>query len=205
MPFGFDPVAIGLPDFAGTFEAFVLSTDGNLVAVAWCNLRVENPVSGVTCARRTIAVYDLARRSSTFNTFASQPISALAFDATAKRLASADTNGVLQVWELGQTAPSITIKAVGNVKQIAFHPRDAYIATAHFNDRIDIRLWELEPLGREIGLGLSDHTGDVQGILFNRDGTALYSAGQTDGRLIRWAASPNEWQSRACKVLQQPC
>lgn len=113
------------------------------------------------------------------------PITALAFSAHGNTLlASASTDGVGRVWQVGSGRPAAVLSGHGNyLEDIAFSPDGTQVATASRDGTA--RTWKAET-GAALALFAGD-TETVTGARFGRAGTTLVTS-SLDGTAREWDA-----------------
>jgi WD40 repeat protein len=123
----------------------------------------------------------------------------VAFSADGRWLASADWDGRVQLWNLGNPHEKIQpLKAhSGSAWAVAFSPDGRTLATS--GDDATIKLWNLA--SRQQTATLRGHTGPVDGLAFSRDGTLLASS-SGDGTTRLWRAPTFQEIERAEKASQ---
>jgi WD40 repeat protein len=105
-------------------------------------------------------------------------LESIAFSADSKTVAAAGADGVVRQWEVasGKLTASWSTDQ-GEVRALAFHPRDNLLITAG----ADVRLWK----GKQLVLKLDRHTRPVNHVCWSADGKTLVTAGD-DSTVYVW-------------------
>jgi len=140
----------------------------------------------------------------------SQSVTALAVSADGTEVVSADLNGLVDAWELGEKGPTkrLEFRHEEYVTAVAIHPTRRYVAVADIDGRVFLResttgalLGELKP---EVKVDAYSNSNKmyVEALAFNGTGKRLYGVFR-DGRLTAWATSPTEWIAVACRLANR--
>ncbi|MBD3883439.1 hypothetical protein IFO70_16855 [Phormidium tenue FACHB-886] len=110
-------------------------------------------------------------------------ISCVAFNPDGKQLATSDTSGDVQVWDLGTGQQQVALQAdTVWTWAVAFSPNGQVLASA--GDDYAVKLWEIET-GKSLRV-LQGHSHTVNTIAFNPNGQLLASGGQ-DTTIRLWS------------------
>lgn len=133
----------------------------------------------------TIVLWDVETGKSLLNliTGHTKPISALAFSADGKTLASGSGNKI-HLWNAHIGDPMGTIGVRGNVHALAFSPDGKTLAIGGGDGEGSIQVWELDP-NHKIQTIFTGHQGSIYVLMFSPDGKTLAS-GSADGTILLW-------------------
>lgn len=133
----------------------------------------------------TIILWDVETGKSLLNLITGnrKPISALAFSADSKVLASGGGNKIY-LWNAHIGDPMGTIGVRENVHALAFSPDGKTLAIGGGDREGSIQVWELDPR-RKIRIIFRGHQGSIHVLRFSPDGKTLAS-GSTDGTILLW-------------------
>ena len=133
----------------------------------------------------TIVLWDVETGKSLLNliTGNTKPISALAFSADSKVLASGSGNKIY-LWNAHIGDPMGTIGVRENVHALAFSPDGKTLAIGGGDGEGSIQVWELEP-NHKIQTVFTGHQGSIYVLMFSPDGKTLAS-GSADGTILLW-------------------
>ena len=132
----------------------------------------------------------------------SQEISAMAMHPTDHAVATGNVDGTIELWD-NTSAPPIRVSTFPDpVTALAFDPAGTALAIGRSDGFVE--MFELGPKHKIIGhlelqtsTGKVGHTGRVNGLAFNHDGSLLATGGD-DGNLILWCAR----SSASCRAGQ---
>jgi WD40 repeat protein len=132
----------------------------------------------------------------------SQEISAMAMHPTDHAVATGNVDGTIELWD-DTNAPPIRISTFPDpVTALAFDPTGTALAIGRSDGFVEV--FELGPKHKVVGhlelrtsAGKVGHTGRVNGLAFNHDGSLLATGGD-DGNLILWCAR----SSASCRAGQ---
>ncbi len=119
----------------------------------------------------------------------SKTVLCLAYAPDGSRLASGDTDGVGNVWDLADGKPAQTLKGhQGGIRSLGFSQDGKFLLTAGA-DR-SVRMWN-PATGSEVRRTPDAHSAPINGVAFFHESAAYLSAG--DDQLIRfWSAEAKE-------------
>ncbi len=166
-----------------------LSPDGNLLA---------------TGSFRTVNLWDIATPSAPLFLTVTHPengeVTAIAFNADGSLMATADSNGVIRVWDIadihngGDPTPVRLGREAELVTTLAFSPDSTELFSGHRDGTILNWFWQ-EP--DSLPIALIGHSGDIYFLAFDPTGDVLISIG-ADNKVRHW----NLGTSRANLVLR---
>jgi WD40 repeat protein/serine/threonine protein kinase len=113
-----------------------------------------------------------------------QPVYAVGFSPDGQRLASANGDNTMKVWDVRTGQEILTLKGhTQSVVRVAFSPEGERLASASVDKTV--KVWDART-GQET-LTLKGHLGAVLGVAFSPDGQRLASGGE-DGTVKVWGA-----------------
>ncbi len=155
--------------------------------LAWTD--ATSPGTATTSLMHTISPYrteSLATQEARW--------SVLAFDASGRKLAAADDDGGVTVWDVAERQEALRWgQGRAGVRSLTFFPDGSRIATGDVSGRIEIR----SAIDGSLEQGWPAHGGPVLAIAAAPDGKQLLSGG-TDWRAVLWQVGnpnpQNEWR-----------
>jgi WD40 repeat protein len=137
--------------------------------------------------------FDSQRHLAAFLQGHASEVTALAFSADGRRLASAAEDGTLVVWDLAARKALFTLAGTKTaVSALAFSPDGLHLASAS-RSQPTLTLWNLQQRAAEGTL--EGHASTVWSLAFSPDGKRLASAG-TDRAILLWDVATRQRQDR---------
>ncbi len=177
-------------------DALAMRPDNLQFASSHC-LSYQTDALSPQCVEAEVQIWDLENKTPAQTlTGLSSKITALAFSADGKILATGQEDQTILLWDLG-LGEQIGIPLVGQqapLTSLAFSPDGALLASGSTDNAII--LWDLrsaQPLGDPLA-------GSAEGVLslgFQQDGKVLY-LGTGDGTVYRWEVDTQLWENLAC-------
>ncbi len=189
------PVAFGPPlRAAGPALSVAFSHDGDLLAAGTSTDTIQ--LWNISHPARPVPLgHPIAAYSENVSTGAGQQINTLAFSPDRDMLADGDSNGVIQLWNLGDAARPVSVGQVldshdGGVLSIDFSADGDLLASGNFDDKI--ALWNVAKpaVSYVTGRLLSGHSATVAAIAFDPRGHLLAS-GSLDATARLWRLPPS--------------
>ncbi|MBN2006791.1 MAG: WD40 repeat domain-containing protein [Anaerolineae bacterium] len=144
----------------------------------------ENAPPGTAQVKKSTLLCELEKHSL--------PVSSIAFSPDSKMLASGSWDGVINLWEISDNAPTVEGSILrhtlqvgpGYVFDIAFSPNGELLASGSANN--NVMLWRV--YDGKLWLELKGHSQYVESVAFSPDGTMLAS-GDWDHTIKLWQIS----------------
>ena len=108
-------------------------------------------------------------------------IASIVYSPDGRYLASASSQGTVQLWHSGRTHKGTLVGHSGGVYSIAFSPDSRYLVSGSLDDTV--RLWDVE--NEELITTFFGHTADVRCVTYNPKGNIIAS-GSKDSSVILW-------------------
>jgi WD40 repeat protein/tRNA A-37 threonylcarbamoyl transferase component Bud32 len=144
-------------------------------------------VAGITRADGVLLVWDAATGQERLRApHESSRLSALAFRADGKRLATGGSDQTIRLWDPESSQPLAVLRGhASDVTTVAFSPDGQRLASGGTDQTV--KLWDLAT-GEEV-LTLRGHTSVITAVAFSPNGHLLASASE-DGSVRLWDATP---------------
>ena len=115
----------------------------------------------------------------------SDTVNTLAFSPDNNTLATGSKDRKIKFWDVASGRERLTIETSQSVRQIAFSPNGALIASAHAFDGSGIRIWNVAT--GQLVCSPAAYDKSVWSVAFSKDGTRLISG--DDNSVVTWDAA----------------